>query len=151
MITKNRVSSDEIIINAPVETVWEVLVDFSHYGDWNTFCPSCEAELAIDSPIVMQVDLGSGLQEQIEYICQIEPYELIAWRMRNGLEDTIHAVRTQRLTKLNDHRCSYISVDDFSGKDAAEMMKFMAKPVETGFNKCGYDLKAHCEKLSAKI
>ena len=64
MITEDTVSSDEIEIHAPVELVWQVLVDFANYGAWNKFCPVCEAELVIGSPVKMQVDLGFGLQEQ---------------------------------------------------------------------------------------
>lgn len=147
MITENTVSSDEVEIDAPAALVWEVLVDFAAYGEWNTFCPAAEATLALDSPIRMQVDLGFGLQEQVEYICRIEAERVIAWRMANRPEDPIHAVRTQTLTPLSGGRCRYVSVDEFGGPGAAEMMEAMAGPVEAGFNRCAYDLKAHCEAL----
>ncbi len=67
MITADTVSSDEITIEAPIQLVWDVLVNFSDYGSWNSFCPQCEAALEIGSPIKMQVDLGFGLQEQVEH------------------------------------------------------------------------------------
>ena len=147
MITEDTVSSDEVEIQAPASLVWEVLVDFEHYGQWNTFCPSAEASLELGSPIRMQVDLGFGLQEQVEYICRIEPESTIAWKMANRPEDPIHAVRTQTLTAIAADRCRYVSVDVFSGPDTADMMQAMAGPVEAGFNRCAYDLKAHCEAL----
>ena len=39
---------------APIPTgvVWDVLVDFANYARWNEFCPSCEAELELGSPVV---------------------------------------------------------------------------------------------------
>lgn len=150
MITDNSVSSDEVEIEAPASLVWEVLTDFARYGEWNTFCPSAEASLELDSPIRMQVDLGFGLQEQVEYICRIEPPHAVAWRMENRPGDPIHAVRTQTITPLAENRCRYVSVDEFSGPGAAEMMQTMAGPVEEGFNCCARDLKARCESLYAK-
>ncbi|WP_116364537.1 SRPBCC domain-containing protein [Parahaliea mediterranea] len=147
MIDGLTVSSDVVEIEAPAALVWQVLVDFDRYGDWNTFCPVADAELALDTPIRMQVDLGFGLQEQVEYICRIEPERVVAWRMENKPDDPIHAVRTQVITPLGDERCSYVSIDEFGGPGAAEMMDMMGKPVETGFNRCAQDLKAHCEAL----
>ena len=39
----------EIIINVPVEKVWEALVDFQKYDQWNQFIPSVDGELALGS------------------------------------------------------------------------------------------------------
>lgn len=150
MIDQNTVSCDEVVIEASVEFVWAVLTDFKNYAEWNTFCPSCEAELVLGTPVKMQVDLGFGLQEQIEFMCTIEPLEAIAWRMANEPGDAIHAVRTQYLKRLGDSRCSYLSSDTFSGEAAAQMMELMAKPVEDGFNRCAMDLKKHCELTFAQ-
>ena len=149
MITEDTVSSDEIEIHAPVELVWRVLVDFANYGAWNKFCPVCEAELVMGSPVKMQVDLGFGLQEQVEYVCRIDPGEAIAWKMDTKPGDPIHATRTQYLTKVGEESCLYRSVDIFSGDGLTDMMALMGKPVEAGFNLCGYGLKAHCEELYA--
>ena len=150
MISEDTVSSDEIEIQAPIELVWDVLVDFANYGQWNKFCPVCEAELVIGSPVKMQVELGFGLQEQVEYICRIDPYEAIAWKMDTKPGDPIHATRTQYLQRLDDGCCMYRSVDVFSGDGLAEMMSLMGKPVEAGFNLCGYGLKVFCEARYSK-
>jgi uncharacterized protein YndB with AHSA1/START domain len=147
MITDSAVHSDEITIAAPRDLVWQVLVDFENYHQWNEFCPQAEGKLEMDSPLRMQVDLGWGLQEQVEYICRIEPPYAVAWRMDNRPEDPIHAVRTQTLEVIDEASCRYLSVDDFSGEGAKEMMEVMAERVEKGFNLCGYGLKDYCEKL----
>ena len=147
MISKDTVSSDAVIIEAPVGLVWEVLVDFPNYALWNTFCPSCETELVLGAPVTMQVDLGFGLQEQVEYISLIKPQEAIAWGMENKPGDPIHAVRTQYLESLGENLCSYISVDIFSVEAVDGMMELMAEKVEQGFNLCAYALKARCEHL----
>ena len=146
MIGKDMVSSDEIHIDAPVELVWRILVDFENYGKWNRFCPQAVAKLEVGSPIKMMVDLGNGLQEQVEYITRIEPNKVIAWGMENKPGDPIHAIRTQTLTKLSDSSCSYLSVDNFSGDGVPDMLAVMGKPVEDGFNLCAQGLKQYAEQ-----
>jgi uncharacterized protein YndB with AHSA1/START domain len=148
MITENAVYSDEVTIDAPVELVWSILLDFDNYQQWNSFCPSAiNDSLAIGSPVDMMVDLGNGPSQQVEYISRVEPNECIAWAMANKPEDPIHAVRSQYLKQLDDSRCTYQSVDEFSGPEMANMMKHFASAVEAGFNRCAYDLKAHAEKV----
>lgn len=148
MITENTVSSDEVSIDAPAELVWEILIDFDNYRQWNGFCPSVKNDsLALGSAVDMMVDLGDGPGQQVEYICRVEPNECIAWRMENKPEDPIHAVRSQFIKRVSETSCTYVSLDEFSGPEAAAMMSAFAKPVEAGFNRCAYDLKAHAEKL----
>ena len=148
MITENTVSSDEVTIEAPVELVWKILLDFDNYGQWNGFCPSASNDsLELGSAIEMMVDLGNGPARQVEYICRIEPNECIAWSMENKPEDPIHAVRSQHLKRLDNNRCTYISIDEFSGPQMASMMEHFAAAVETGFNRCAYDLKVQAEKI----
>ena len=142
MIANNTVKSDTVEIDAPIELVWAVLVDFNNYDKWNTFCPQLRnAALEVGAAVEMMVDLGHGPQQQVEYITLIEPGRAIAWGMENKPGDPIHAVRTQYLTPLGPLRCSYISIDEFSGEAAAAMLELMGKAVENGFNRCAYDLK----------
>ena len=147
MITDNAVYSDEVTIEAPVELVWKILLDFDNYARWNRFCPTAINEsLDIGSPVDMMVDLGNGLSRQVEYITRVEPNECIAWGMANKPEDPVHAVRSQHLKRLDDNRCTYQTVDEFAGPMMKTMMGEFAGAVETGFNRCAYDLKAYAEK-----
>jgi len=148
MITDNAVYSDEVTINAPAEFVWSILIDFENYAQWNGFCPSAKNEaLEIGQAVDMMVDLGDGPNRQVEYLCRIEPNECIAWQMDNKPEDPVHAVRIQTIKRIDESSCTYISADEFGGPQMKAMMDAFAKNVETGFNRCAYDLKAHAEKL----
>lgn len=150
MITDDTVSSDKVTIAAPIDLVWEILLDFEHYGQWNTFCPSIKnTSLALGSAVDMMVDMGNGPTQQVEYICEVEPKTCIAWRMQNNPGDPIHAVRRQFLEPVTSTSCTYVTTDTFSGPQASAMMEGFAKTVETGFNRCAYDLKAYAEKRYA--
>lgn len=147
MITENSVSSEEIVINAPAALVWEVLLDFANYGEWNTFCPSIKGEPVVGSPVEMMVDMGSGLQQQVEYVTKVEPIHTIVWSMENKPGDPIHADRLQRITPIDENSCRYVSIDEFSGEFAGPMIEQMGKLVEQGFNDCAAGLKRRAEEL----
>jgi uncharacterized protein YndB with AHSA1/START domain len=147
LITENSVSCEEVTIQAPAELVWEVLVDFGNYHLWNEFCPAIEAELKLGAPVSMQVDMGNGLQPQVEYITRLEPPGLITWSMENRPGDPIHADRSQFVTPIDETSCTYLTVDEFSGQGVAPMMAAMGEIVEAGFNRCARGLKARAEAL----
>jgi len=148
MITDNAVYSDEVTIAAPVELVWSILLDFTNYAQWNSFCPAVKNDsLDIGSPVDMMVDLGNGPSRQVEYICRVEPNRCIAWAMENKPEDPIHAVRSQFLKPVDERSCTYQTVDEFSGPQMSAMMDNFASAVEIGFNRCAYDLKARAESV----
>jgi uncharacterized protein YndB with AHSA1/START domain len=147
MITDTAASSDKVEIDAPVELVWEILVDFENYGNWNTFCPSIKSQLKLGTPVEMMVDMGAGLTPVTEFMTRIEPNVAIAWAMENRPEDPVHAERTQYLNKTSEISCTYVSIDEFGGPQLEAMMETSATAVETGFNKVAYDLKAYAEKV----
>lgn len=147
MIGEKSVASDEITIDAPADVVWSVITDFDNYYLWNEFCPRIEGELALGAPLAMQVNLGNGLQEQVEYITALEPPYRIVWSMENRPGDPIHADRSQIITPIDAERCSYYSIDEFAGDMVPSMMQGMAEPVERGFNLCASGLKARAEAL----
>lgn len=147
MITENSVSTEEITIAAPAQVVWDVLLDFDNYGQWNRFCPEIKGEAGMGSALHMMVDLGNGLQQQIEYVTRLEPPHLVTWSMENKPGDPIHADRTQRVTPIDETSCSYWSIDEFSGEAVAPMVEAFGEQVEKGFNLCAEGLKARAEAL----
>lgn len=148
MITDDTVYSDTVRIQAPADFVWQVLVNFSEYGNWNTFCPSVEnAALAVGEVVDMQVDLGNGLQQQIETIEVIEAPYKIAWGMIMESEDQLRALRTQTLMPINESSCDYVSEDAFTGALTAMIIEHMGQAIEAGFNRCAYGLKDYAESL----
>lgn len=147
MISDTSVASEPIVINAPAEVVWSVIVDFAAYPLWNRFCPQIEGELKVGAPLAMKVDLGNGLQEQVEYITAIEAPQRIVWSMENKPDDPIHADRSQIITPIDAESCRYVSMDEFAGPMVPSMMEALAEEVERGFNRCAEDLKARAEAL----
>ena len=151
MITASSVSSELITIQSPSEVVWSILVDFKNYALWNDFCPKIDGKLELGEVVTMQVDLGFGLQKNVEYITKIEPYHTLVWSMENNPGDPIHADRYQILVSLNEKSCTYETVDYFSGDEVALMIEQVGQQIEAGFNQCARGLKLRAEDLYQQI
>ena len=82
-------------------------------------------------------------------MCAVERAPGRAPRMQNNPGDPSPAVRRQFLEPVTSASCTYVTTDTFSGPQASAMMEGFAKTVETGFNRCAYDLKAYAEKRYA--
>lgn len=150
MITQDTVYSDTVTIAAPAEMVWDILIDFANYSLWNSFCPELiNKALAIGEDVEMMVDLGQGLQKQVETICLIEPVKTLAWEMILENKETLHACRSQRLTALTPTSCSYVSEDAFTGNLTELVIESQGQAIEKGFNACAYALKDYAEKRYA--
>jgi len=146
VIDEASVSCERISIDAPAEMVWSVIVDFDRYGEWNEFCPQIEGEPKLGAALTMKVDLGRGLQEQVEYITSIDAPRKIVWSMQNRAGDPIHANRSQLIESVDESHCTYWSIDEFQGDAVAAMMKALAKSVEHGFELCARGLKREAER-----
>ena len=151
MITESSVSSDLITIDSPIEIAWEVLTDFQNYCLWNSFCPKIEGVLELGAPITMQVDLGNGLQTNVEYITRLDQPNTLVWSMENKPNDPVHADRYQNLVYLDNDRCTYQTEDYFSGEAVPSMIEILGEHIQAGFNKCGVGLKRRSEELFQKM
>ena len=76
----HRVIDASIIIDAPVEEVWAVLVDFSSWGSWNEFIPEVKGTFLVGERLRIKV-VSPGLKPMVfnPEIFEIKQNEAILW------------------------------------------------------------------------
>jgi len=145
-------------IDAPLETVWAVMMDTASYGDWNPFCfrADCPAPPSPGDPIVLHVRWANGRTTRSpERISAVEPpYQdgstrraLLAY-VYEGLPAKLGLVRGTRLQRLSQEPGGptvYATVEEFSGP-----LVPLAGParVAEGFTRHAEALKARAESLA---
>ncbi|MET3961341.1 hypothetical protein ABIE44_001275 [Marmoricola sp. OAE513] len=142
-------------INAPLETVWAVMMDVDAYGEWNSFCfrADCPSPPAAGDPIKLHVRWANGkTQSSPERISEVTPpYDdqgttraTLAY-VYEGLPAKLGLVKGRRLQQLSQSPGGptvYDTVEEFSGPLVA-----LAGPgrVEEGFTRHANDLKRRAE------
>lgn len=142
-------------INAPLETVWAVMMDVASYGEWNPFCYKVETPdpPAAGNPIKLHVRFANGLKTKSpERITIVEPpYDdngttqaTLAY-VYEGLPSKLGLVkgtRVQRLSQVPGGPTLYDTVEEFSGPLVA-----LAGPerVREGFQRHADALKLRAE------
>ena len=103
----------EIIIQADIDKIWNILTDFENYDKWNKFCPSIKTTGKIGEPLDMTVYLKKNKPTyQREIMTENAPYEL-GWGLNWGIFLKSH--RLQRLEKMEDGQVRYYTYDKLWG------------------------------------
>ncbi|GAB3491091.1 SRPBCC domain-containing protein [Amycolatopsis cihanbeyliensis] len=143
------VESVTVEIEAPARFVWEVLVDYPRYPEWNPYTVRAETTLRIGDRIDLTVpamDGSAGTFVNREYIRVVDPPHHLRYDTGDELPG-IFAVRDQWIESLGPRRCSYRTTDTFSGEHAGQVMRQAGPWVKEGFDAVARALKARAERL----
>lgn len=143
-------------IDAPIEAVWEVMLDTERYGEWNTFIKrlDCPSPPQVGDPIRIHVEFTEGGRRTVspERITVVEhPWDDGSVKrarlgyVYEGLPSKLGLVRGTRwqvLTQEPGGPTRYDTVEEFSGPLVA-----LAGParVEAGFRGHAQSLKQRAE------
>jgi uncharacterized protein YndB with AHSA1/START domain len=150
-LNDTTIVSDRVEIEAPASFVWEVIVDFASYSEWNPFTVRVDAALEMGSPVVLHLPDPSKPGETFEtheQISVIEPPHHLQYNTGDSIPG-VHAIRDQWVEDLGDGRSAYRTTDVFSGEHAKPIFDMQAEWVTNGFNATAHALKTRAEQLWA--
>ncbi len=138
----------QCVINAPIEKVWDALVDLDNYHTWNTFTSKIETDFSIGSTVVLHVhlNLNEKIHIQKETMLEYIEGESMSWGITKSFP--VKTVRIQKLTKINESKTSYYTSDVLNGLMTPIVMALYGKKIKNGFDQVAIDLKNYCESLS---
>lgn len=139
-------------IAAPAELVWDILVDFPRYPEWNTFTSRVSTSLALGSPVDMRVHLFPPLaQPQREFVVEHDPSRRrVAWGTTFGSPETGRALRTQEVVRVDAFGSRYITEDAIGGRMRRAIISGFGGAMQRGFDRVGAGLKARAEEEYAR-
>ncbi|MDO3645900.1 SRPBCC domain-containing protein [Nocardia mangyaensis] len=127
------VIDETIEIDAPAEKVWEVLTDFEHYGEWNTFCVEAASTLVPGDPIDMRVRLGTNTRAQREWIRTHTPGTEFSYTMKPVALGALHSRRSHTVVALGPNRSRYESRFTLAGWLSPVVVLALGKHLRAGF------------------
>jgi hypothetical protein len=145
------VSSVKVEIAAPASFVWDVLVDYANYPQWNPYTVSVSTTLEIGTPIDLTlpaVDGSGGTFINREHVRIVDPPHHLQYDTGSEMPG-IFAIRDQWVVELGPDRCAYHTTDTISGKYADKVMESTGDWIKAGFDSVAHALKLRAEQLLA--
>lgn len=145
------VESVTVEIEAPQAFVWEVLVDYARYPEWNPYTVRVETTLQIGDVIDLYLPDPAKPGETFrnrEYLRIVDAPGYLRYDTAEEMPG-IHAVREQWVADLGGGRSSYRTTDTFTGDVAGWVMEHQGPWVKAGFDSVAHALEARAETLYA--
>ena len=140
--------SSEIVIAAPSAVVWDVLVDFDSYADWNPVEIQARGDAVVGGKLVHTAQLpGRKPMTFRARIVQATPASALAWKGRivvPGLFDVTHHFE---IDALGDDQSRLRQFEHFSGV-LVPFMRALLRDTQAAFELANQAIKHRAERVA---
>lgn len=135
----------QIAINAGAEKVWEILMDFAAYPDWNPFIKSISGKPERGKQIQVKIHPPGGKAMSFKpEILGCEPHKEFRWRGKFLIKGLFDGEHYFQLESKSPKRTLLIHGEHFSGI-LLPLLKGTLGQAENGFKAMNQALKSRCE------
>jgi hypothetical protein len=136
----------EIIINADVSKVWNVLMDFENHPNWNPFIKSISGVKVPGEKLTVLIKPPDSNEMTFKpIILKLEPGKEFRWKGKLGISGIFDGEHFFILEHLKEHQTRFIHGEKFSGILVSLLGKMLDK-TKTGFELMNESIKKECEK-----
>lgn len=136
----------EIDIDARPEQVWEILMDFADYPEWNPFIKSISGNAAVDSRLKVRIEPDGDKPMTFEpKVVAADVNKKFAWRgkvLMSGIFDGQHEFI---LEPLADGKTRFVHREEFSGLLVPVVWPMLEAKTKRGFIQMNEALKKRAE------
>ena len=139
----------ELEIEASIDTVWQVITDFSKYSEWNPFIVDCSCDLQVGNSIEMKVSMMEGRKplRQTEYVSEVESGKHFSYVSPKRPTFLLRSYRSHTLTALTTGKTLYQSHFELHGWLKPLIKLIMGKSLLHGFDGMSKAIVRRSEQL----
>lgn len=136
----------DIVINADISTVWNVLLDFERHQSWNPFIKSIKGEQRVGKKLTVSIKPpdGKGMTFKPKILI-VEPNKEFRWKGKLGINGVFDGEHYFILELLNKNQTKFIHGEIFSGI-LVSLMGNMLEKTKEGFQLMNVAIEKECEK-----
>lgn len=134
-----------ITINAPIQVVWNILLNFEAYPSWNPFITRIHGQATLGATLETTL-INNGKENHFKpQITALDPYQSFEWlgKLPLGMFNGKHYFR---LEKIDDQTTQLIHGEQFSGWLASLILYFIKAETVRGFEAMNKALKNRAEQ-----
>lgn len=136
----------EIIINASAKSVWNILMDFEAYSNWNPFITKILGEPQVNNSIEAHLKNGKGKEMKFKpVVLQNQPQKEFRWKGKLGFGGIFDGEHYFKLESIEEGKCRFIHGENFSGILVKPLLKMVGEDTLAGFNSMNQALKNKAE------
>lgn len=134
----------EIIINASVEKVWNILSDFEKFPQWNPLILSISGKQEPGAQLRVELNNGKGSSVFKPKVVAFEKHKAFEWRgnLPLGMFTGHHQFHIE---KISEQQVKFVHREDFSGWLSGFIMNKIGEGTRKGFIKMNEALKKRAE------
>ena len=137
--------TSEIVIDAPSEVVWQVLVDFDSYPDWNPVEVEAKGEAVVGAPFEHTGKLpGREPRTFHAKIIEATPARALAWKGRIAVPGLFDVRHHFEIDPLGDDRSRLRQFEHFSGI-LVPFMRGVLRDTQAAFELANQAIKERAE------
>jgi hypothetical protein len=134
----------ELIIPAPRHAVWDVLVDFARYPDWNPFTVGVHTTCRVGDPVLLDVRMRGQRLKMRERMCVYEPERRVGWGLSILGGVVLDCTRVQELEDVGEDSTRYVCHESFRGLSVPLFFRLYRARMQEGFD-------ANAQALSRRV
>lgn len=143
----NKTIETEIIINANVSQVWNVLTSFAEFPSWNPFIKEIKGDLIVGGTL-HNVLVNKGKEYPFTpVITKVTKEKEFAW-MGKALANTFNGNHYFKLETISENQTRLIHGEKFSGLLSSLLLLLIGSDTEKGFHAMNGALKERIEKAA---
>jgi len=132
----------ETDIEAPVERIWQVLMDFDAYPEWNPFIRSIHGKPELRSRL--EVEIGASGTRPMRFrptVMAVVPNREFRWLGRLGIRGLFDGEHIFELVSLNSRSTRFVQRERFRGIFLPLLAKRLEQDVRRGFEEMNRALR----------
>ena len=138
----------EIEINAPAERVWQVLMDFDQFPEWNPFIRSISGEAREGAQLTARLEPPGGMGMTFRpTVLRAAPGQEFRWIGRLGVRGLFDGEHIFTIEPLGPDRVRFVQREQFTGVLVPLLMGSLDGPTAQGFAQMNQALKARAEHV----
>jgi hypothetical protein len=138
----------DIEIDASAKKVWDILMDFNRYPEWNPFIKKIRGSSEIGSKleVVMQPEGRKPTTFKPKVLAN-QPYEEFRWLGKLLIQGIFDGEHIFLIESLDENRVKFVQQEYFKGILANSIMKSIGDVTQRAFEAMNQALKQRAEKL----
>jgi hypothetical protein len=137
----------ETIIAAPRHAVWDVLIDFERYPEWNPFTVAVTTRGRIGDPVLLDVRLGGRRLKMKEKLRVLEPERRVGWGLYLLKGLLLDCTRVQELEDAPGGGTRYVCYESFRGYSVPLFFGWTRQAMQDGFEANAQALQRRMSEL----